>query len=140
MENIIEKYKEEIKKTDLKETLKKYVDFLISKKKISISINDFLEYQILIENNIIKSENNSLKIQNYTFIAITILEHFKTLYSFKYSSEFKDSIILFNRIKEDFIKDNYSSDYNILEVEFLKILIYENNKKLNLNFYDFINN
>jgi sulfur relay (sulfurtransferase) DsrC/TusE family protein len=140
LENIIEKYKEEIKKTDLKETLKKYVDFLISKKKISISINDFLEYQILIENNIIKSENNSLKIQNYTFIAITILEHFKTLYSFKYSSEFKDSIILFNRIKEDFIKDNYSSDYNILEVEFLKILIYENNKKLNLNFYDFINN
>lgn len=140
MHNVEKYYLEISNNPDLKKVINKFSDFLILKKEIIIRNEDFLEAQILIESNIIKNENNFLKIKNHCFIAIEILENFKTIFSFNHSIDFNETIVFFNCIKKDFIKSKYSIDYQIIEIEILKILIYESNKKFNLNFNDFITN
>lgn len=135
----VEKYYLEISNNpDLKKVMGKFSDLLISKKVIKISVNDFLETQLLIENNIIKIENDYLKISNYSFIAITIIKYYETIFSFNYNNDFKNTIQFYTRVKEEFINDNYTHDYNVIELEFLKFLIFENNKKHGETFHTFI--
>lgn len=138
--NIIEQYNRDFKKkSSLKKDLIKYVSFLILKKEITISVTDYSETQLLLENKILKNESKSLKIENYTFIAIALLEYYKTTYSFDYSTEFELNILFFEQVKEDFTADKYSNEYAILELELLKIIIYETNKRFNYNFNSYIN-
>lgn len=138
MHNVEKYYLETSKNPDLKKVIDKFSNLLISKKVIKISVNDFLETHLLIENNIIKIENDYLKISNYSFIAVSIIKHYESIFSFNYNNDFKNIIQFYNHVKEEFINDNYTLDYNVIELEFLKFLIFESNKKHGETFHIFI--
>lgn len=138
--NIIEQHILDLSKTSLlQKEITRYADFLILSKNVVVSSIDYTDSRLLIENDILKTEGNLLKIKNYTFIAIAFLEHYKSFFSYAYSPAFEESIAFWTKIKNDFTDSRYTNDYTVLELEILKIIIYETNKEYDFNFNSYIN-